>query len=289
MDTWQDMPTGVAHREKWAAFDPHDPNCVARWDDIERIRDRVVTNASFAAGQRVLDVGAGVGLIALEARVPLGPAGRVVALDLSLGALRTCRQRALAGPSGAAVMPVEGDAVALPLRDETFDVLVARSVFIYLADRAAAARECCRVLRPGGRAAIFEPINRHGASRRWYDSFAAPAFQPAHGQIVALLRQQERNADWAVMRNFDERDLVRCFVEAGFSQVILDYRYQTSNHRDPERLPGADFLARTRSYGEAAYHILGDAADAYLSRLAQAPISHRQSGTSAEAYITATR
>lgn len=289
MDAWRDLPTGVANREKWATFDPHDPNYVARWDVIERIRDRVVANAAFAPGQRVLDVGAGVGLIALEARIPLGPAGRVVALDLSLGALRTCRQRALAGPSGAAVLPVVGDALALPLRDEAFDVVVARSVFIYLADRAAAARECCRVLRPGGRAAIFEPINRHGAARRWYDSFADAEFEPAHGQIVALLRQQERNADWAVMRSFDERDLVRCFEEAGFTEVVLDYRYRSSNHRDPEILPGADFLARTPSYGEAAHAILGNTADAYLSRLAQVPVRHRQSGTSAEAYITATR
>ena len=98
----------------------------------------------------------------LPANAPRDPTGRVVALDLSLGALRTCRQRALADPIGAAVLPVEGDALALPLRDEAFDVLVARSIFIYLADRTSAAHECFRVLRPGGRAAILEPINRHG-------------------------------------------------------------------------------------------------------------------------------
>jgi hypothetical protein len=91
------------------------------------------------------------------------------------------------------------------------------------------------------------------------------------------------------MRNFDERDLVCCFEEAGFAEVVLKYRYQTSNHHEPEILPGADFLARTPSYAEAAHHILGDAADAYLSRLSQLPIGHRQGGTSAEAYLTATR
>jgi SAM-dependent methyltransferase len=185
--------------------------------------------------------------------------------------------------------PLEGDALALPLRDEAFDVLVARSVFIYLEARTAAARECCRVLRPGGRAAIFEPINRHSTSRRWYNSFAAPAFQPAHSQIVALLRQQEQNADWKVMRNFDERDLVRCFVEAGFAGVVLEYRYQASNHHEPELLPGAAFLARTPSYTAAAREILGATANDYLSRLGQVPVRHRQSGTSAAAYITATR
>lgn len=283
MDVPRDQRTGVAHREKWAAYDPHDPKYVRQWDVIEGIRYRVVANARFAAGQRVLDIGAGAGLIALEARVLLGPAGRVVALDLSLGAFRACRRRALAGPDGAAVLPVVGDALALPLRDEVFDVVVARSVFIHLADRAAAARECFRVLHPGGRAAIFEPIKRHAAWRRWYDNFPATEFEPAHGHTVARLRRRERDADRAVMRNFDERDLVSCFEEAGFAEVVLDYQYRWSNQHEPETLPGAEFLARTPSYAEAAHAILGITADAYLSRLARAPVRHRQGGTSAEA------
>jgi hypothetical protein len=91
------------------------------------------------------------------------------------------------------------------------------------------------------------------------------------------------------MRNFDERDLVRCFVEAGFAGVVLEYRYQASNHHEPELLPGAAFLARTPSYTAAAREILGATANDYLSRLGQVPVRHRQSGTSAAAYITATR
>lgn len=203
---------------------------------IERIRDRIATNSAFAAGQRVLAVGPGAGLIALEALGPLGPTGRIVALDLSLGALRTCRQRALAGPLGATVLPVGVMPVPSPcgMRRSTWSSLAPSSPIWRIARRP-----------PGTASASYVPaddprssIRSSGTGRRAADATASiPRISSRRGQIVALLRQREQNADRAVMRNFHEREVARCFEEAGFAEIGL-YRYQSSDQREPEKLRG---------------------------------------------------
>lgn len=132
---------------------------------LRRVRDRVLGGARLRRGQRVLDVGAGTGLLTLDACRRVGPTGQVVAVDRSHDALAVCRRPA--GGDAAAPMPAcaVGDATALPFADQAFDVVLVRSVLMYVADRPAAIRELRRVLRPGGRVSLFEPI--HSASRQY--------------------------------------------------------------------------------------------------------------------------
>src|SRR5215216_2589296 len=127
---------------------------------LERLRDRVLRGARLRRGERALDVGAGTGLIALGARRKVGPAGLVVALDISHDALLECERGAVAEPDGAPLRTVRGDAARMPVADAAFDVAFTRSVLMYLPDHATGVRELHRVLRPGGRASIFEPINK---------------------------------------------------------------------------------------------------------------------------------
>jgi ubiquinone/menaquinone biosynthesis C-methylase UbiE len=68
-------------------------------------------------GDRLLDLGAGTGLVALGARKRLTEEGSVVACDLSLGALLECRRRAdEEDPAGGRLHLMGGDALALPFR-----------------------------------------------------------------------------------------------------------------------------------------------------------------------------
>jgi len=111
---------------------------------------QVVGRAALTAGQHVLDLGTGTGAVAEGAAQLVGPHGRVVGVDISSDMLRVAQERVTArGLTNVDLR--EGRAEALPAEDGAFDVVLASLSLMYVLDRAAAARELARVLRPQGR------------------------------------------------------------------------------------------------------------------------------------------
>jgi SAM-dependent methyltransferase len=109
---------------------------------------RVVEVAEIAAGDAVLDVACGTGNGALAAAAR--GAAPVVGVDLEPALLEQARESAPEVPVDWRV----GDAVALPVDDAAFDVVVSVFGVMYVLDQPAAARELARALRPGGRAVL---------------------------------------------------------------------------------------------------------------------------------------
>jgi SAM-dependent methyltransferase len=109
----------------------------------------------LAAGEHVLDVGCGAGTDALIAAVMVGPAGRVVGLDMTPEMLGKARAAAteMALPN---VELVQGEAEHMPFPDEGFDVVISNSVIDLIPDKDAVYGEIFRVLRPGGRIQIAD-------------------------------------------------------------------------------------------------------------------------------------
>lgn len=256
---------------------------------LVRIRDRVLKGAKIRKGNRVLDVGAGTGLLALGARKRVKETGRVIAVDISSDALVEC---------GSEIEPVLGDVLALPFRDESFDVVLTRSVLIYVEDKPASVRELGRVLKQGGRASIFEPINDVGWTfgHAVIDSGFFDPVQPTHGQIIA----RYGGGPVASFHGWDERDLARWFDEAGFTRVELTYEYSLGRGRAPSRSTTA---ARDRvrrrlqqrpnpydpSYEEHARDLLGSRADAYLDSYVDFLLRTPPPHANGEAYLIAQR
>jgi SAM-dependent methyltransferase len=112
--------------------------------------EHVIARSTLQAGQSVLDLGTGTGVIAAQAASLVGLQGHVVAVDLSPDMLAAAQQRFTA-QNITQIIVREGRAEDIPAEDHAFDVVLASPSFMYLLDRAAAARELARVLRPGGR------------------------------------------------------------------------------------------------------------------------------------------
>jgi ubiquinone/menaquinone biosynthesis C-methylase UbiE len=114
---------------------------------------RMAAVAEVGPGQRVLDVGCGIGDPTLQVAVLVGPHGRVVGIDLSEAMLATARERA-AALGLAHVEFVAGDVTSMPLAASAFDVVLGRWSVNYLDDVVAALTRLRDTLVPGGRIAI---------------------------------------------------------------------------------------------------------------------------------------
>jgi SAM-dependent methyltransferase len=112
--------------------------------------DAVIRRAALQSVQQVLDIGTGTGSVAIKAASLVMPGGNVTAVDISPEMLELARQRATS-LSLTNVEFFEGRAEELPLPNGRFDIVLASLSLMYVIDRAAAAREIARVLRPGGR------------------------------------------------------------------------------------------------------------------------------------------
>ena len=108
----------------------------------------VADAAGIRAGQRVLDVACGTGVLAREASGRVAPDGSVVGLDRNEGMLATARRIA------PAVEWKAGRAEQLPFPDGSFDAVVSQFGLMFFEDRVQAVREMRRVLKPGGRMAL---------------------------------------------------------------------------------------------------------------------------------------
>jgi len=163
---------------------------------FRRVHARVVTDvitAGLPAGARVLDIGTGPG------RVPISIAEtdtslRVDGVDLSVKMIAHARRTLADSDAHDRVTFSAGDAAALPYPDETFDLVVSSMSQHHWADVPAAMREIRRVLRPDGRAWIYDArIALHRAKSAARELFAAQAvrtepIQTAHLPIRLFAR-----------------------------------------------------------------------------------------------------
>jgi demethylmenaquinone methyltransferase / 2-methoxy-6-polyprenyl-1,4-benzoquinol methylase len=120
---------------------------------------RLAAEAAVRKGDRVLDAACGTGDLAI-ADVKAG-AGRVTGLDFSEKMLERAKKK-------AALDWIQGDMLALPFADETFDAATVGFGVRNVEDLALGLRELRRVLRPGGRLAILEITQPRGVLRPFY-------------------------------------------------------------------------------------------------------------------------
>jgi ubiquinone/menaquinone biosynthesis C-methylase UbiE len=169
------------------------------------LKQQLIAQAQIAAGQRVLDLGAGTGTLTIMVK-QAQPDADVVGLDGDAAILARARQKAAV--VGAAIRFDEGLATALPYENASFDRVLSSLMLHHLTteDKGRALREAWRVLRPGGELHVLD--------------FGPP--QNALAWLIAqLLRRLEPTADHIAGR------LPAMIRQAGFTAVAQTAQHMT--------------------------------------------------------------
>lgn len=165
----------------------------------------LVEAARVAPGERVLDVACGTGVVARIAAQRVGPAGRVVGVDLNPGMIRVARS--LPAPSGAPIEWLEGSALDLRMADAIFDAVLCQQGLQFFPDKTLALQEMCRVLVHGGRLALSV----------WNSS---GLYNSAVGEALARFMSNDAAARFLASRQVPgKEELPRLARDAGFSDV----------------------------------------------------------------------
>lgn len=186
-------------------------------------RDKVLSHANLQEDELLLDVGCGDGLIAFGALEKVNTS-HVIFSDISQDLLDHAQSLAKEMNILERCQFVNTSADNLSgITNASVDVVTTRSVLIYVTAKQQAFQEFYRVLKPGGRLSIFEPISRFS------DPEPLHMFMGYDVQLVVEIAQKLKAhyeriqpSDTDPMGDFDERDLVLFAEKAGFNEIHLE-------------------------------------------------------------------
>jgi ubiquinone/menaquinone biosynthesis C-methylase UbiE len=175
---------------------------------LRRFTQHLLDVAGITSGMQVLDVGTGIGDVALLVAERVGPQGSVVGIDMNPAMLDVARERAqAAGLTNVTFRQAELSQLVL---DDQFDAVVGRFILLYIQDRAALLRRLSQQLKPGGILAFEEPdLTLLGTT-------LPPA--PVYAQAAGRLKEVFVHAGL----DMQSMNLFRVFADAGFPSPELE-------------------------------------------------------------------
>ena len=229
-DEWSDWLFNRRH-----ASDPEHERLIQ--PSLERIRDRVLDRAQLRENMTIADIGTGSGLIAFGAMDRIGPSLHVLLADVSKQLLGRAESVAIERGVRDQCDFLQCSAEKLDgIRGASVDVVITRAVLAYVSDRKAALGEFFRILKPGGRLSIAEPIFQDDAFeaislRKMMESQPKgcqdPFLKLLHRWKSAQFPDTQELLLQNPIANYSERDLFRAIAGIGFGQVQLELQIAT--------------------------------------------------------------
>ena len=227
----EDREYKARQRAMWAEGDYHEFARRSLWG----FGQELVEACGIGPGQRVLDVGAGGGDVAIRA----AQAGaEVVASDLTPENFEAGRREAAA--HGVRLEWVEADAEALPFSEGEFDVVTSAFGAVFAPNQQVVANELVRVCRPGGTIGLTAP--------------ALPAENARYGRMLADLPSMFGGV--SPLQWGDEEHVTGLFGERVESLEMSRRRTELGSFADEAEL--RDFLKAHHPVAVALYRELGD-------------------------------
>jgi arsenite methyltransferase len=214
--------------------------------DALRRRALVRERLAPAVGERIVDVGCGPGFYCAELAADIGSSGSVLGVDASASMLALAQRRCGELDN---VELLEGSAAALPAEDASFDAAISVQVQEYVPDVGESLTELHRVLRPGGRALIWDvdwatvsmnsgdPQRTERVLRAWDEHLAEPSLP---------------------------RTLAKRLRSAGFDDVEMTAHAFATNDFDPDTYYGAVLVPFIAAFVSGRRGITADEAQAWL-------------------------
>ena len=176
----------------------------------------------LTAGQQVLDVACGTGIVARTAARTVGPRN-VIGLDLNEAMLT------VAGRVDPDISWRQGDVAALPLPNASFDAVLCQMALMFFPDRPAALREMVRVTMPGGSVGVLVPSSLD----------AQPAYKPFVEMAARHAGPEARSLLSTYFACGDAVELRTLFDQAGLTSTVV------TSHTGLSRFPSIDAAVAT--------------------------------------------
>lgn len=167
----------------------------------------LVDAARLIPGERVLDVACGTGVVARLAAKRVGPAGRVVGVDVNPGMIAVARSPS--PTNDASIEWLERSALDLQLENASFDVVLCQQGLQFFPDKEVALQEMRRVLDRGGRLALSV----------WNGNSLSPYADAVSATLVQFMGHEVAARFAAARKTPTPDELQRLATAADFSAV----------------------------------------------------------------------
>lgn len=245
-----------AVRETYRSVGPTDRRVAERFyspDDLAGLPDETVRmalgvgnpvrQAGLRPGDDVLDLGSGGGIDCLIAARLVNPGGSAVGVDfLAERVDRATRSAADAGSVG--VRFVEAEIEALPLPDDSFDVVISNGVINLSPRKVRVLAEAFRVLRPGGRLAIVDLVLDHDLPPevRTHPAAWAGCLSGALSEIALYKGLRRAGFRDVAIEPLDDFGIAECALYPLFNDDLLGLLRRTVPAERQERIARSVFV-----------------------------------------------